>query len=117
MLVDFKAHFDTRYEAYKQQENPKKDDEDFMMDFLESLDKTRYGDFVCDTLNNISMRVMTEPVNVNEVYVLTNTRVTMKRGSNYIMWEQVEYLESRARARIAKERAKRARRRARRAAT
>jgi Zinc knuckle. len=82
-LVDFKARFDTRYEAYKHQGNPEKDDEDVAMDFLESLDKTRYGDFMCDIFNDISKGVMTEPTNVNEVYVLANTRVTMKRGSNY----------------------------------
>jgi hypothetical protein len=82
-LVDFKARFDARYEAYMQQGNPEKDDEDVAMDFLESLDKTRYGDFVCDILNDIAKAVMKEPESVNEVYVLANTRVTMKKGGNY----------------------------------
>jgi hypothetical protein len=82
-LVDFKARFDARYEAYQQQGNPEKDDEDVAMDFLESLDKTRYGEFVCDILNDIAKEVMKEPKNVNEVYVLANTRVTMKKGNHY----------------------------------
>ena len=82
-LVDFKARFDTRFEAYKQQGNPEKDDEDVAMDFLESLDKTRYGEFVCDILNDIAKGVMKEPQNVNEVYVLANTSVTMKERRGY----------------------------------
>ena len=45
------------------------------MDFLESLDRSLYGKFVCEIINDIAKRTMSVPQNENEVYVLATTRV------------------------------------------
>jgi hypothetical protein len=83
-LVDFKACFDSRYDAYKDQGNVELSEEDVAMDFLESLDRARYSDFIVETINDIAKGVMEPPRDVNQVYVLANTRLVEKKGnSNY----------------------------------
>ena len=80
-LVDFKARFDSRYDAYKDQGNVELSEEDVAMDFLESLDRARYSDFIVETINDIAKGVMAPPKDVNQVYVLANTRLVVKRGT------------------------------------
>jgi hypothetical protein len=80
-LVDFKARFDSRYDAYKDQGNVELTEEDVAMDFLESLDRARYSDFIVETINDIAKGVMESPKDVNQVYVLANTRLVVKKGT------------------------------------
>jgi hypothetical protein len=80
-LVDFKARFDTRYEAYKGQGNVELTAEDVAMDFLESLDRARYGEFIVETINDIAKGAMKPPEDINKVYVLANTRLVVKKGA------------------------------------
>jgi hypothetical protein len=80
-LVDFKARFDSRYDEYKDQGNVELSEEDVAMDFLESLDRARYSDFIVETINDIAKGVMESPKDVNQVYVLANTRLVVKKGT------------------------------------
>ena len=52
------------------------------MDFLHSLDMQRYGDFVVETVNNMSSGVMNQPATVNEVFTIANSRLVVKRSGN-----------------------------------
>jgi hypothetical protein len=60
-LVDYKARFDVKYESYVAQGNPEKSEEDRAMDFLEGLDKSRYGEFVVEIINDIAKGSMEPP--------------------------------------------------------
>ena len=82
-LSDFKTRFDLSYQAYQDNGNAAKDDEDVAMDFLESLDKGRYIEFVVEMLNDIEKGSIMEPSNVNEVYNLAFRRLvaTTKSGA------------------------------------
>jgi len=81
-LVDYKARFDSKYDSYVAQGNPEKNEEDRAMDFLESLDKSRYGEFVVEVINDIAKGSMQPPKTVNEVYVLANTRLIVRKSTN-----------------------------------
>jgi hypothetical protein len=83
-LVDFKARFDSRYDAYKDQGNVELSEEDVAMDFLESLDRARYSEFIVETINDIAKGVMVPPKDVNQIYVLANTRLVVKKGSGHL---------------------------------
>ena len=50
------------------------------MDFLESLDKSRYVEFVVEILNDITKGANKEPATVNEVYNLASTRLIANRS-------------------------------------
>ena len=56
------------------------------MDFLESLDKSRYVEFVVEILNDITKGAIKEPAIVNEVYNLASTRLIANRShrSGYV---------------------------------
>lgn len=83
-LMDYKARFDIKYESYVAQGNPEKDEADRAMDFLEGLDKSRYGEFVVEVINDVAKGSMSPPKSVNEVFVLANTRLIVKTsGNNY----------------------------------
>ena len=58
-------------------------EEDVMMNFLESLlDRARYSDCIMEMINDIAKGVMDTPKkDVNQVYVLVNTRLIIKRGN------------------------------------
>ena len=45
-LIEFKRQFNLRYKAYITLGNDLKDDADQAIDFLNALDKARYGEFV-----------------------------------------------------------------------
>ena len=83
-LRDYKARFDVKYESYVAQGNPPKDEADQAMDFLEGLDKSRYGEFVVEVINDVAKGSMKAPKSVNDVFVLANTRLIVKsKGNNY----------------------------------
>lgn len=61
-LMDYKAKFDVKYDSYVAQGNPEKSEEDRAMDFLvEGLDKSRYGKFVVEVINNATKRINKTP--------------------------------------------------------
>ena len=62
-LADYKIRYDLSYQAYLDTLNPRNDDEDVAMHFLEPLDKGWYLDFVIDILNDIDKDAIVEPVN------------------------------------------------------
>eukprot|EP00557_Chaetoceros_sp_GSL56_P005694 CAMPEP_0176500028 /NCGR_PEP_ID=MMETSP0200_2-20121128/13286_1 /TAXON_ID=947934 /ORGANISM="Chaetoceros sp., Strain GSL56" /LENGTH=1532 /DNA_ID=CAMNT_0017898575 /DNA_START=170 /DNA_END=4768 /DNA_ORIENTATION=+ len=81
-LMDYKARFDVKYESYVAQGNPEKDEADRAMDFLEGLDKSKYGEFVVEVINDVAKGSMKPPQSVNEVFVLANTRLIVRNKSN-----------------------------------
>lgn len=81
-IRDYKMRFDNKYESYVAHGNPEKSEEDRAMDFLEGLDKSKYGDFVVEIINDIAKKAMEPPKTVNEVFVLANSRLVVKRNVN-----------------------------------
>ncbi len=51
------------------------DDEDIAMDFLHPIDTSRYGSFVSDIVNDISVGAIKRPEELNTVYAWANSRV------------------------------------------
>jgi hypothetical protein len=83
-LMDYKASFDVKYESYVAQGNPEKDESDQAMDILEGLDKSKYGEFVVEVINDVAKGSMSPPKSVNKVFVLANTRLIVKnKGNNF----------------------------------
>ena len=52
-MFEFKERFSMKYKSYETQGNAPKDDEDQVMDFLEALDRRRYGEFTVEILNDV----------------------------------------------------------------
>ena len=80
-LIDFKRQYDLKYKAYVTLGNDAKDETDQAINFLNALDRSRYGEFVVEYLNGISFGSIEAPKNVEEVYDLANTRLQVKRAT------------------------------------
>jgi len=78
-IVDFKARFTARLEAYKAHGNPERTDKMVAIDFLYALDRNRYGEFAAEMVNDMAKKAIQEPRDLNEIYVLANTRVVYKK--------------------------------------
>ena len=66
------------------------DDADVAMDFLHSLDPSRYGAFVSDIVNDISVGAIKRPEDLNTVYAWANSRVeTSQRRSGQVSFVNV----------------------------
>ena len=83
-IVDFGEKIEGTYQAYKEQGNAEKSEEDRVVDFLHSLDMQQYGNFVVETVNNMSAAVMNQPATVNDVFTITNTRLIVKRSGGRV---------------------------------
>jgi len=89
-LVKYKARFDSAYETCVELDNTELDDEDVAMDFLHSLDPRRYGSFVSDIVNDISVGAIKRPEDLNTVYAWANSRVeTSQRRSGQVSFVNV----------------------------
>ena len=51
-----------------------------MIDFLNALDTSRYGNFVCNYLNGVQFGSIAVPKNVEEVYNKANSRLEVCRN-------------------------------------
>jgi len=89
-LVKYKARFDVAYETYVELTNLELDDADVAMDFLYSFDPSRYGAFVSDIVNDVSVGAINRPENLNTVYAWANSRVeTSQRRSDQVSFVNV----------------------------
>jgi len=79
-IRDYKEQFDNKYESYVAHGNPEKTEEDRAIDFLEGLDKSKYGEFVVEIINDIAKGSMKPPKNVNEVFILANSRLVVRKS-------------------------------------
>ena len=52
-LFEFKERFSMKYKSYETQGNAPKDNDDQAMDFVEALDRKRYGEFTVEILNDV----------------------------------------------------------------
>jgi len=92
-LVKYKARFDSAYETYVELDNTELDDGDVAMDFLHFLDPSRYGSFVSDIVNDISVGAIKCPEDLNTVYAWANSRVeTSQRRSGQVSFVNVNKL-------------------------
>jgi hypothetical protein len=97
-IRDYKVKFDNKYESYVAHGNPEKSEEDRAMDFLEGLDKSRYGEFVVEIINDIAKGAMKPPKTVNEVFNLANSRLVVKKSGGMNIGASYTTIESAARA-------------------
>ncbi len=58
--------------AYVDQGNPKMGDEDIAMDFFHGLDNAKYAGFKTEILNGLTAKSITQPANLNAMYLLAN---------------------------------------------
>lgn len=79
-LYYYKEKFEFVYENYIEQGNEKKENEDIALDFLYRLDDNKYGIFVAEIINNIQKGSIAHPENINEIFIMANTRVVVSRG-------------------------------------
>jgi len=71
-IITYKERFDNAKKAYEDQENPDLDDKDVAMDFFKGLDDARYGGFKTDFMNQLTLKTISPPENLNAMYLIAN---------------------------------------------
>ena len=77
-IVAFKQRYTNALKAYQDQKNPVMSDPDIAMDFFSKLDNGRYAEFKTAYLNNLQMKAVDPPENLNEIYLLASTHLKPK---------------------------------------
>ena len=77
-IITYKERFDAALKAYKDQKNLDMDDKDVAMDFFNGLDNVRYATFKTETLNLLTSGAISQPENLNAMYLLANQWVKPK---------------------------------------
>jgi hypothetical protein len=71
-IIVYKERFNNALKAYIEQKNPKMGDVDITMDFFRGLDNGRYAGFKTEILNGLTAKSITQPANLNDMYLLVN---------------------------------------------
>ena len=79
-IFTFKERFDSKYKAYVDQGNANKDPEDKTMNFLRSLNQSKYGSRIVSYLNGISTGSMKAPATLNKVYARANETLELRKS-------------------------------------
>ena len=81
-IIQYKERFDNAKKSYEEQGNPPMEDVDIAMDFFRGLDNNRYGNFKTQIMNDLTAKVLVQPQNLNEMYLLANQWVQVKTTTN-----------------------------------
>ena len=83
-IITYKERFDNAKKACEDQENPTLDDKDVAMDFFKGLDDARYSGFKMDFMNQLTLKTISQPENLNMMYLIANQwlKVNMKTTSS-----------------------------------
>jgi len=81
-IIQYKERFDNAKKTYEDQGNPPMEDVDIAMDFFRGLDNNRYGHFKTQIMNDLTAKVLVQPQNLNEMYLLANQWVQVKTTTN-----------------------------------
>jgi hypothetical protein len=71
-IITYKERFDVALCAYQEQENAELIELDVAMDFFDGLDNGRYANFKKSILNGMTAGSVTQPMMLNEMYLLAN---------------------------------------------
>jgi len=71
-IITYKERFDNAKKAYEDQDHPELEDKDVAMDFFRGLDDARYGTFKTDFLNQLTLKTITQPKDLNAMYLIAN---------------------------------------------
>lgn len=82
-LYNYKEKFEFAYDKYVEMGNEKKDNADIALSFLYGLDSNKYGSFVAEIINDISEESIQQQENINEIFILANTRAVVSRGCKH----------------------------------
>ena len=82
-LHDYKERFQFSYDNYVEQGNDAKDDADVALDFMYGLEGSKYGGFVAEIINDVQKGSITQPADLNAVFIMANTRVVASRGRGH----------------------------------
>ena len=82
-LYDYKERFEFAYDNYVEQGNEAKESADIALDFMYGLEGTKYGIFVAEIINDIQKGSISQPTDLNEVFIMANTRVVVSRGTGH----------------------------------
>jgi hypothetical protein len=52
------------------------------MDFLYGLDNSMYAEFKADIVNNIQKRILTQPKDLNAMYIMASRRVVVRNNKD-----------------------------------
>jgi len=78
-IVEYKRKFDSALEGYKASTNTDMGEKDIAMDFLFGLDDNRYADFKADIINDMAKGIMSQPMDLNAMYLLASRRVVVQK--------------------------------------
>jgi len=81
-IIQYKERFDNAKKSYEEQGNPPMEDVDVAMDFFKGLDNNRYGNFKTKTMNDLTAKILVQPQNLNEMYLLASQFVQLKTTTN-----------------------------------
>jgi hypothetical protein len=81
-IVDYKRRFEARLDAYKASGNQEPTAEDIGMDFLYGLDNSRYAEFKAEIINDIQKGILTQPKDLNAVYIMASRRVVVRNNKD-----------------------------------
>jgi hypothetical protein len=79
-IVNFKWLFDATDDGLVASGNQKPDKDDIMMDFLYGLDNSPYAEFKAKTVTNIQKGFLTQPEDLNTIYIMVSRRVEVSKG-------------------------------------
>jgi len=71
-IITYKERFVIALKAYQDQENAQLDEPDVAMDSFDGLDNARYAEFKKSIQNGMTAGSVTQPVTLNEMYLLAN---------------------------------------------
>mmetsp|Transcript_8146 Transcript_8146/g.11879 ORF Transcript_8146/g.11879 Transcript_8146/m.11879 type:complete len:557 (+) Transcript_8146:2397-4067(+) len=77
-IITYKERFNAALKGYKDQKNPDMDEKDIGMDFFKGLDDNRYATFKTDLTNQLTLKSIEQPENLNAMYLLANQWLTTK---------------------------------------
>ena len=72
----YKERFNAALKGYNDQGNPEMSEKDIAMDFFHGLDNARYAGFKKDILNSLTSKLIEQPENLNEMYLIANQWLT-----------------------------------------
>jgi hypothetical protein len=81
-IMDFKRCFDAKLDALKVSGNDEPEAADLAMDFLYTLDNSRYGEFKAEVINNMQKGLAVDLNDLNKMYLLASRRVVARTGKD-----------------------------------
>jgi hypothetical protein len=77
-ITTYKERFDNALAIYQEQQNVQLEDEDIAMNFFSGLDNGHYAEFKATYLNGLTVKSITAPQDLNEIYTIASQWIKPK---------------------------------------